>query len=170
MQRLPSGVRQLAVHEALSLPYIRARALPRATTARRELTPFPTMTTTFLSFTAKGGRIGRIVWNNGDEEAWGKVRWDRWWPAQPPTISSLQKFAAKLAADLAQTFNQLSVELQHAGKAFEKLTMGINESCKGSVVLGDKTLAKVISAKITSSRTDPRSDGGEIPPGTNYRV
>ena len=49
--------------------------------------------TTYLSFTSEGGRIGRIAWSNGDEETWGHVHWDRWWPYQRPTPTQLAKDA-----------------------------------------------------------------------------
>lgn len=54
------------------------------------------MTTTYLSFTPAGGRIGRIAWSNGDEDTWGSVRWDSWWPCKPPAPSRLAKAVAAI--------------------------------------------------------------------------
>jgi hypothetical protein len=52
--------------------------------------------TTFFSFTPTGGRIGRIAWSNGDEDTWGDVRWDRWWPYKPPTPTQLAQAVAAI--------------------------------------------------------------------------
>ena len=50
--------------------------------------------TTFLSITPSGGRFGRIAWGNGNDDTWGHVRWDHWWPRNPPALSDVAKAAA----------------------------------------------------------------------------
>ena len=69
--------------------------------------------TTYLSFTSKGGRIGRIAWSNGDENTWGHVRWDRWWPRHPPTPAE----AAEVAAFLAKTMKAMRSSIRQATEA-----------------------------------------------------
>lgn len=40
--------------------------------------------TTYIEFTASGGRIGRLEWWNGDDQFWGHIGWDRHWPNARP--------------------------------------------------------------------------------------
>ena len=84
-------------------------------------TPTPTaqspMSTTFLSFTPNGGRFGRIAWSNGNGITWGHVRWDRWWPRNPPAPAE----AAKAAAILRHTMKALGASVQQATEAARAL-------------------------------------------------
>ena len=79
------------------------------------------MPTTFLSFTSSGGRFGRIAWSNGNGNTWGHVRWDRWWPRNPPTPAK----AAKAAAILGHTMKALGASLQPAAEAIRALAAAI---------------------------------------------
>lgn len=57
--------------------------------------------TTYIEFTAEGGRIGRLAWWNGDEELWGGCSWDPWWPGEKPRPSALVAAVTAAAAKLA---------------------------------------------------------------------
>jgi hypothetical protein len=74
--------------------------------------------TTFLSFTPNGGRFGRIAWSNGNDDTWGHVRWDRWWPRNPPTTAE----AARAAAILGHTVKALGAGLRQAAEAARALS------------------------------------------------
>ena len=74
-------------------------------------------TTTFLSFTPNGGRFGRIAWSNGNDDTWGHVRWDHWWPRNPPSPSE----AAKAAAIIGHTMKALGAGLRQAAEAARAL-------------------------------------------------
>ncbi len=76
------------------------------------------MPTTFLSFTPSGGRFGRIAWSNGNGNTWGRVRWDRWWPRNPPTSAG----AAKAAAILGRTMKAMGAGIQQATEAARALS------------------------------------------------
>ena len=69
--------------------------------------------TTYLSFTSEGGRNGHIAWSNGDEDSWGRFRWDRWWPRNPPTPAE----AAEVAAFLAKTMKAMGASIRQATEA-----------------------------------------------------
>jgi hypothetical protein len=74
-------------------------------------------TTTFLSFTPNGGRFGRIAWSNGNDDTWGHVRWDRWWPRNPPSPAE----AAKAVAILGHTMKAMGASVQQATEAARAL-------------------------------------------------
>lgn len=71
----------------------------------------------FLSFTPSGGRIGRIAWSNGDEARWGHVRWDRFWPFQPPTPTQLSEAVAAIQQSATLMAETLISAFQHAADA-----------------------------------------------------
>ena len=75
----------------------------------------------FLSFTPSGGRIGRIAWSNGDEARWGHVRWDRWWPFQPPTPTQLSEAVAAIQQSATLMAKALIPAVQHAADAINAL-------------------------------------------------
>jgi hypothetical protein len=81
-------------------------------------TPFPMPPTTFLSFTPNGGRFGRIAWSNGNDDTWGHVRWDRWWPRNPPTPAEV----SKAAAILGHTMKAIVAGVQQATDAARALS------------------------------------------------
>ena len=76
------------------------------------------MPTTFLSFTPNGGRFGRIAWSNSNDFIWGYVRWDHWWPRNPPSPAE----AAKATAILGHTMKALGASLRQATEAARALS------------------------------------------------
>jgi hypothetical protein len=71
--------------------------------------------TPLLSLTPNGGRFGRIAWSNSNGKTWGRVRWDRWWPRNPPTPTPAK--AAQAAAILGHAMKTLGVSVRQAAKA-----------------------------------------------------
>ena len=82
--------------------------------------------TTYLTFTSEGGRIGRIAWSNGDEDTWGHVRWDRWWPRHPPTPAEV----AEVAAFLAKTMKAMGASIRQATEAARALAATMANDCQ----------------------------------------
>jgi hypothetical protein len=78
---------------------------------------FPMPPIIFLSFTPNGGRFGRIAWSNGNDDTWGHVRWDHWWPRNPPTPAE----ATEAAAILGHTMKALGASLRQATEAARAL-------------------------------------------------
>jgi hypothetical protein len=79
---------------------------------------FPMPPLTFLSLTPNGGRFGRIAWSNGNGKTWGHIRWDHWWPRNPPTPAE----ATKAAAMIGHTMKVLGVSLRQAAEAARALS------------------------------------------------
>ena len=63
--------------------------------------------TTFLSFTPRGGRIGRIAWSNGDDNTWGHIRWDHCWPNKRQLTTPMAKAVEQI--------QKAALEIQQAG-------------------------------------------------------
>ena len=95
--------------------------------------------TTYLSFTPAGGRIGRIAWSNGDEDTWGSVRWDRWWPRQPFTPTQLAQAVAAI---------------QQAGIAMAKALMPAAQRATNAIKAFGAAMAK---AAQEETKPDPHT-------------
>jgi hypothetical protein len=80
---------------------------------------------TFLSFTPNGGRFGRIAWSNGNGKTWGRVRWDRWWPRNPPTLTPAEPAQAAI---LGRAMETLGVSVRQATKAAAILSAAMAEA------------------------------------------
>ena len=113
--------------------------------------------TTYLSFTSEGGRIGRIAWSNGDEETWGHVHWDRWWPYQRPTPTQLAKIVAAI---------------QQSGMAIAKALTPVVQQATDAINAFGAAMAKAAQDEAIKQNhaTQRLSQGGQISPGTSYRI
>lgn len=77
--------------------------------------------TTFFSFTADGGQIGRLRWfNSRRPAAWGRTFWDPWWPGAAPLPTRLERIA-RLLQDAALAAEALRPSVEQASRAIAEL-------------------------------------------------
>lgn len=86
------------------------------------------MTTTYLSITSEGGRLGRITWNNSGIRTfgscrpfhcWGSIEWDRWWPEVDPFSFRFDEIR-KVLQELGDAFTHINYSFLAATEAFTK--------------------------------------------------
>lgn len=77
--------------------------------------------TAYLSITSEGGRFGRWEWSNTEDQLWGAVHWDPWWPRQRPSISELVAAAQAAGAAMAEAFRQVAPCFTEATLAAKRL-------------------------------------------------
>jgi hypothetical protein len=107
--------------------------------------------TTFLSFTAEGGRLGRIAWSNGDDNTWGHIRWDNWWPSQPQLTTPMAKAFAHI--------RQATLEIHQAGVLMAQALRPAVEQATDAILAFSTAMAK---AQAKMSETHETQD--EIAP------
>lgn len=77
--------------------------------------------TEFITFTSEGGRFGRIVWDNTDENYWGGYTWDTNWPV---TLEEVQLSAiAKAAEQLTAIFSKWGASYAKATEVVAKFAV-----------------------------------------------
>lgn len=75
------------------------------------------MPTTYISFTDRGGRFGRIAWDNET----GTVLWDPWWPHQKPTPAQIDRLIAEVnraGRMIAESLAPAATAMAEAFRAF----------------------------------------------------
>jgi hypothetical protein len=85
-------------------------------------------TTTFLSFTPRGGRIGRIAWSNGDDNTWGHICWDHWWPQQRPTRTLIDKAVEQIQKNVLAFTQALYPAVERASDAILALGAALGKA------------------------------------------
>ena len=95
------------------------------------------MTVPFISITSDGGRIGRLIYTNGNSDFWGMYSWDLDWPESPQNMHELmcKEVAAYFAkaerltravAEFEAILNRITLPFSEAAERGRKLAQTLD--------------------------------------------